>query len=118
MWETIKKDPLLRAAAIIILSILGFGFAFNIIFGRNSSGMEDMSPSGYSLASTLSVILLLAIKILLIVLVITAIIAVIKLMEKQLKAQLKDKCHSCGVELNNDWKCCPVCGTDKGEGKQ
>lgn len=84
MWETIKNDPILKTVTIIILSILGFGFAFNIMFGSNNSEMGEMSSGGYSLGSTLSTIFILAIKVLLIVLVVTAIIAVIRLTKKYL----------------------------------
>lgn len=85
MWETIKNDPILKTVTIIILSILGFGFAFNIMFGSNSSEMGEMSSSGgYSLGNTLSTIFILAIKVLLIVLVVTAILAVVRLTRKYL----------------------------------
>jgi len=85
MWETIKNDPILKTITIIIMSILGFGFAFNIMFGPNNSGMEEMSDSGgYSIGNTLSTIFILAFKVLLIVLVIVAIIAIIRLARKYL----------------------------------
>ena len=85
MWETIKNDPILKAVTIIILSVLGFGFAFNIMFGPNNSGMEGMSgPGGYSLGNTLSYIFILAFKLLLIALVVAAFIAVFKLAGKHL----------------------------------
>ena len=85
MWETIKNDPILKAVTIIILSILGFGFAFNIMFGSNNRGMEqmgEMSGGGYSLGNTLSTVFILAFKLLLIVLVVAAIIAIFKLARK------------------------------------
>jgi hypothetical protein len=70
MWQTIKNDPILKAVSIIILSILGFGFAFNVMFGpRNNTignGMDnvsEMSNSGYSLENTLSYILTIVVKI-------------------------------------------------------
>jgi hypothetical protein len=78
MWETIKNDPILKTVTIIILSILGFGFAFNIMFGANRAGMGDMG-GGYSLENTLSYILAIGVKVLLIALVIAAIVAVFKL---------------------------------------
>ncbi len=84
MWDTIKNDPILKTVTIIILSILGFGFAFNIMFGSNNSEMGEMSSGGYSLGNTLSTIFILAIKVLLIVLVVTAIIALIRLTRKYL----------------------------------
>ena len=84
MWETVKNDPILKTVTIIILSILGFGFAFNIMFGSNNSEMGEMSSGGYSLGNTLSTIFILAIKVLLIVLVVTAIMAVIRLTKKYL----------------------------------
>ena len=85
MWETIKNDPILKAITIIVLSILGFGFAFNIMFGSNNRGMEqmgEMGGGGYSLGNTLSTVFILAFKLLLIVLVVTAIIAIFKLARK------------------------------------
>ena len=85
MWETIKNDPILKAVTIIILSILGFGFAFNIMFGSNNRGMEqmgEMSGGGYSLGNTLSTVFILAFKLLLIVLVVAAIISIFKLARK------------------------------------
>lgn len=85
MWETIKNDPILKAVTIIVLSILGFGFAFNIMFGPNNQGMEqtgEMSGGGYSIGNTLSTVFVLAFKLLLIVLVVAAIIAIFKLARK------------------------------------
>lgn len=91
MWETIKNDPILKTVTIIILSVLGFGFAFNIMFGSNSGGMdsgemsgEGMSGGNYSLGNTLSYIFVLAFKLLLIALVIIAIVAVVRLAKKYL----------------------------------
>jgi predicted RNA-binding Zn-ribbon protein involved in translation (DUF1610 family) len=86
MWETIKNDPILKTVTIIILSVLGFGFAFNIMFGARSGGMDgsEMGGSGYSLGNTLSYIFILAFKLLLIALVIFAIIAIFKFAKKHL----------------------------------
>lgn len=223
MWETIKNDPILKTVTIIILSVLGFGFAFNIMFGPNNSGMEHGHGSGgYSLGNTLSYIFILAFKILLIVLVIAVILAVIRLARKHLSEggeikvfdsikkdpvlkvitvvvllivafgliyyllsglfgfgsgfgmmngynsynmmgnagyglglsgllaillklllvasliglfvglvmfikqsygkeigeKVKEECTSCGAELKKEWKCCPVCGTERGDKEQ
>jgi hypothetical protein len=90
MWETIKNDPILKTVTIIILSVLGFGFAFNIMFGPNNSGMEHSgmehmtNSGGYSLENTLSYIFILVFKILLIALVIATILAVVRLAKKYL----------------------------------
>jgi len=88
MWETIKNDPILKAVTIIILSVLGFGFAFNIMFGTRNGGMENgegmMGGGGYSLGDTLSYIFVLAFKLLLIALVILALIALFKYASKYL----------------------------------
>ncbi|PKM94432.1 MAG: hypothetical protein CVU84_10195 [Firmicutes bacterium HGW-Firmicutes-1] len=93
MWEAIKNDPLLKAVTIIILGILGFGFAFNILFGRNYGSSMDggemggMMGGGYSLENTLSYILLIAFKLFLIALVVVIFIALIKLAEYLLKGE-------------------------------
>lgn len=94
MWETIKNDPILKTVTIIILSVLGFGFAFNIMFGSGNGSMEQegmMGGSGYSLGNTLSYIFILAFKLLLIALVIVAIIAVFKFASKHLNLGGEDK---------------------------
>ncbi|HVI42655.1 MAG TPA: zinc ribbon domain-containing protein [Anaerovoracaceae bacterium] len=88
MWQMIKNDPILKTAIVIILGVLGFGFAFNIMFGQRAAGsMEgggEMAGSGYSLDSTLSYILVIAFKLLIITAIIIAIIAVVKLANKYL----------------------------------
>lgn len=86
MWETIKNDPVLKSITILVLGVLSFGLAFNIMFGRNTGGMEggmDMG-GGYSLANTLSYILAISVKLLFIGLVIAAIILLIKLVKRYL----------------------------------
>lgn len=45
MWDTIKNDPILKTVSIVILSVLGFGFAFNIMFGA-STGMDNQGVMG------------------------------------------------------------------------
>lgn len=86
MWETIKNDPILKTVAIIVLSVLGFGFAFNIMFGPNHRGMDsgEGMGGGYSLGDTLSAIFILAFKLLLIALVVAAFIALFKFAKKHL----------------------------------
>lgn len=87
MWETIKNDPLLKTITIILLSVLGFGFAFNIMFGQNTgNGMYggEMGGSAYNLGNTLSYILLIAFKLLLIAFVMILLIAVVKFANKYL----------------------------------
>lgn len=94
MWETIKNDPILKTVVIIIFSVLGFGFAFNIMFGSRGSGMEnggEMGGSGYSLENVLSNIFNLSFKILLIVLVIYAIVVIFKYLNKLLSLGGEEK---------------------------
>lgn len=86
MWETIKNDPVLKSITILVLGVLSFGLAFNIMFGRNTGGMEagmDMG-GGYSLSNTLAYILSISIKLLLIGLVIAAIILLVKVIKRYL----------------------------------
>lgn len=86
MWEMIKNDPILKTVTVIILGVLGFGFAFNIMFGVRGNSMDggEMSSGGYSLDNTLSYILLIGFKLLLIAAVIYGLIAVVKVMNKYL----------------------------------
>lgn len=84
MWEAIKNNPLLKTIAIAVLGVLGFGFAFNIMFGSSGEGMGHEMSGGYSLDNTLAYILTVLIKILLIAIVITAIAAVVKYTRKYL----------------------------------
>lgn len=84
MLETIKNNPLLKTITIAILGVLGFGFAFNIMFGSNGAGMGQEMSGGYSLDNTLAYILAILIKVLLITIVITAIVTVIKYTRKYL----------------------------------
>lgn len=91
MWETIKNDPIIRTVTIIILGVLGFGFAFNIMFGpRNGYGMgmdnreAMMGGGGYSLGNTLSYIFIITFKLLLIALAIVALVYLFKLASKHL----------------------------------
>jgi len=88
MWQMIKNDPILKTVAVIILGVLGFGFAFNIMFGQRVAGSMmgggEMAGSGYSLDSTLSYILVITFKLLIIAAIIIAIIAAVKLANKYL----------------------------------
>lgn len=91
MWETIKNDPILKTITIIILGVLGFGFAFNLMFGRSTMYSMDggemggaMMGSSYSFGNTLSYLLFVAYKVFLIVLVIVLILALIKLADQYL----------------------------------
>lgn len=83
MWEMVKNDPLLKTMVIIILGVLGFGFAFNIMFGSNTVGMghEGGHQGGYGgniFSYNLSYLLVILIKLLLITLVVVALIALIR----------------------------------------
>lgn len=84
MWESIKNDPLLKAVTVILLGVLGFGFAFNVMFGRNNGGMEHGMSGGYSLDSTLGYIIALLVKLLLIAVLVIGIITVVRLARKYL----------------------------------
>lgn len=84
MWETIKNNPLLKTIAIAILGVLGFGFAFNVMFGSSGEGMGHEMSGGYSLDNTLAYVLTILIKVLLIAIVITAIVTVVKYWHKYL----------------------------------
>jgi uncharacterized membrane protein len=84
MWDAIKNNPLLKTITIAILGVLGFGFAFNIMFGSSGAEMGQEMSGGYSLDNTLAYILAILIKVFLITIVITAIVAVIKYTRKYL----------------------------------
>ena len=85
MWDSIKNDPIIKTIVVIILGVLAFGFAFNVMFGTNSTGMESggmMGGGSYSLSNTLSYTLSSLIKIAFILVVVGAIIAAIKYFKK------------------------------------
>ncbi|MFZ5353715.1 MAG: hypothetical protein ACOZCL_13475 [Bacillota bacterium] len=86
MWETIKSDFLIRTILVIIIGMLGFGFAFNVISGTAISGMEHGGNGGYSLNHTFIYIFTIFIKVLLITVIILAVAAVIRYSKGQLKS--------------------------------
>lgn len=85
MWETVKKDPLIKTIVVVLLGVLAFGFAFNIMFGSGGSSMEDgsMMSSGYSLGNTLEYIIALLIKVVIIGLLIGTIVWLFRSITKQ-----------------------------------
>lgn len=110
MWETIKNNPLLKTITIVILGVLGFGFAFNIMFGSNGAEMGQEMSGGYSLDNTLAYILAVLIKVLLITIVITAIVAVIKYTHKYLGGG-SQKANSNSMNLVDYIKADPILKT-------
>ena len=86
MWDSIKNNVLLKSIVIMIFGVLGFGLAFNIMFGRNTGGMEQEMNAGnsYALNGTLAYILTVLVKLLLIAIVLVALIAVYQLAKKHL----------------------------------
>lgn len=88
MWETIKNDPILKTITILILGVLGFGFAFNIMFGPNTGGMgsDDMMMAGVNYNNFgLVFIFVLAMKLFISGLIILAVLAVLRVLFKFLK---------------------------------
>lgn len=85
MWETIKKDPIIKTIVVILLGVLAFGFAFNIMFGAGSTSMENssMMSAGYSLGNTLENIIGLLIKIVIIALLTGVIVWIFRVILKQ-----------------------------------
>lgn len=85
MWESIKKDPLIKTIVVILIGVLAFGFAFNIMFGSGSSSMEEgsMMSSGYSLSITLETMIELLIKIVIIGLLLGTIVWIFRTITKQ-----------------------------------
>lgn len=85
MWENIKKDPLIKTIVVIILGVIAFGLAFNIMFGSGGS-MEEGSMSmgtGYSLSNTLETIIALLIKVVIIGLLIGAVVWIFRAITKR-----------------------------------
>lgn len=94
MWETIKKDPLIKTIVVILLGVLAFGFAFNIMFGSGNSGMGESEMSmgtGYSLSNTLEVIIALLIKLAIIALLIGIIVWIFRAIGKRTGNEQTDK---------------------------
>ena len=101
MWQMIKNDPLLKTIAVLILGVLGFGFAFNIMFGSGVSGSMggegEMMSGSNPFSSSLTYILVIAFKLLLIAAVIAALVALIKLANRHL---IKGE----GVKMSDSFK--------------
>lgn len=133
MWDTIKKDPLIKTIVVVLIGILAFGFAFNIMFGSGGSSMEEgsMMGVGYSLGNSLEYIIALLIKVVIIGLLIGAIVWIfhniyetVTYMKENYKNNGSDKvpepskaitkeCPDCKAKVKDSWKCCPYCGSDK-----
>ncbi len=93
MWETIKKDPLIKTIFVVLIGILAFGFAFNIMFGSGGSTMEEgsMMGSGNSLGNTLEYIIALLIKLVIIGLLIGTIVWIFRSITKQMGTTQMDR---------------------------
>lgn len=85
VWETIKKDPLVKTIVVILIGVLAFGFAFNIMFGAGSTSMDDgsMMSTGYSLSNTLENIIEILIKVTIIGLLLGVIVWIFRTIKKQ-----------------------------------
>ena len=85
MWETIKKDPLIKTIFVILIGVLAFGFAFNIMFGAGSGSMEEgsMMSAGYSLGNTLENIISLLTKLVIIGLLAGVLVWIFRTITKQ-----------------------------------
>lgn len=85
MWETIKKDPLIKTIVVVLIGVLAFGLAFNIMFGAGGSSMEEssMMSSGYSLSNVLENLIGLLIKVVIIGLLMGVIIWIFRSITKQ-----------------------------------
>lgn len=85
MWETIKKEPLIKTIVVILLGVLAFGFAFNIMFGAGTTSADDgsMMNAGYSLSNTLENIIDILIKVVIIGLLLGVIVWIFRAITKQ-----------------------------------
>ena len=63
MWEKIKSNSLIKAVLIIIFGVIGFGVAFNIMFGQPTpNGSEEMTGGNtfaYGWVTALQILLIL-----------------------------------------------------------
>lgn len=93
MWETIKKDPLIKTIVVVLIGILAFGLAFNIMFGTGGSSMDEgsMMSNGYSLSNTLENLIGLLIKVVIIGLLIGVIVWIFRSITKQTGSSQSDR---------------------------
>lgn len=133
MWEMIKTDRLIRIFFIIILGVLGFGLAFNIMFGPSQMGMGeggmehgDMGHGGYTPAfawgPALLGVFVALLKILVIVLVPGAFVGIVMTLKQNwtgnffkkltaVKSQAQvETCPHCSAQVAIEANFCPVCG--------
>jgi cbb3-type cytochrome oxidase subunit 3 len=89
VWEAIRKDPLIKTIVVILIGVLAFGFAFNIMFGAGGSAMEEgsMMSSGYSLSNTLENIIDLLIKVAIIGILLGIIVWIYRAITKQVSKE-------------------------------
>jgi hypothetical protein len=130
MWETIKKDPLIKTIVVILIGVLAFGFAFNIMFGSGNGAMgEDMMEGSYRIVN-MSFGLQSLLAFLLQILIVLSVIGLgygvfmyiketyknITILNESNKATEDSNittCPECKSKLNISWKCCPYCGREK-----
>lgn len=91
MWESIKNDPILKTVSVIVLGVLAFGFAFNVMFGSSGGMGHGMDAGGTPLNAYLVNALSILIKIFLIVFTVTAIVVVVKQLKKYLSGDNSEK---------------------------
>lgn len=85
MWETVKNDPILKTLAVIMLGVISFGLAFNVMFGAGTTGgMDSGMGAGYSITASLSGLWLFLIKLMFVAVVIALLIIIAKAVKTNL----------------------------------
>ncbi|MCX8131842.1 MAG: zinc ribbon domain-containing protein [Clostridia bacterium] len=133
------KNPIIKLIGVLLAVIIGLwlilvlingtGSGFRIGFSGNHDGGHLYMGYGLGLTGTISFLLLSLIKILFVLFIVGLIAGIAMAIKNYMftaedvekikgtftgkkTAVIKEKCSTCGKELENDWKVCPYCGKE------
>ncbi|MCX7746550.1 MAG: hypothetical protein N2645_06635 [Clostridia bacterium] len=131
-------NSILKLLGTLLVGIFGLWLIFTLIFrsglgmgrGYGGSHMVMGTEAGFGAAGTVSLLLLLAIKVLFLLFLVGLVVGIAVAVKKYVftdediqkikgtltgkkMVDIKETCTRCGKELNDAWKVCPFCGSEK-----
>lgn len=125
MSQNNGQDATLKTVGTVALAVVVFALLYNILLGggRTGLGLNLSYGWGFNLNSFLVSVLILAVKLLWLVLVISLVLGFIAVIKKYLfddknlnlccVTKTGSTCPNCGTKVDNEFKFCPGCGTEK-----